>query len=247
MKRVSSPPKRVGKSSAKKKPPPAKAKKSKPGKAKKETKKLTKKLTKRRSAALSKRRRVTAKHAAKHATKHAVKPVPAPVIVVEKPVITPAVRGFEQAIKLFNRQDFARAREAFETVIERFPLDADIAARARAYITICQQRLAHPPSLPRSSEALYDRGIIELNRGQFTMAMTYFERALKLEPEADHVVYALASVYAQTGELEKAMAALKRSIELNEGYRLQARRDPDFRSLYVSEDFQRLVGLEIME
>jgi tetratricopeptide (TPR) repeat protein len=234
--------KRVSSAQKKGKAPKGKRKalpKSKKGVSVRLAKKVSKKPTKGRTAAFSKPRKAL--------RKSTIKVVPPPIVISEKPVATPVVRAFDQAIKTFNRQDFARAREAFEDLIGRFPTEADIVARARAYITICQQRLAHPPQFPRSSEALYDRGIIELNRGQFTMAMNYFERALKLEPEADHVVYALASVFAQMGELDKALAALKRSIDLNEGYRIQARRDPDFRSLYVSDDFQKLVGLEIME
>lgn len=169
-----------------------------------------------------------------------------PVVLV-RPKATRAVRAFEQAIKIFNRHDFERARAAFESVIERFPDEAEVLVRARAYLTICEQRLGHSPATPRTAEALYDRGVIELNRGQIGQAVLLFEKALRLEPNADHIVYALASAYAKGGDIERALETLKQCIRKNETYRIHARRDPDFRGLYTCVEFQKLVGLEVVE
>jgi len=160
---------------------------------------------------------------------------------------SPAVRAFEQAVKLFNRQEFERAREAFQALIERFPAEAEVLARARAYLAICEQKLRTPRPVPRTAEALYDQGIIELNRGHIASAIAYFEKALKLDPRADHAVYALAAAYARGGQAEKAIAALRQAIAMRETYRLHARRDPDFFSLCANPEFQRLVGIEVIE
>jgi tetratricopeptide (TPR) repeat protein len=169
-----------------------------------------------------------------------------PVVLV-RPKATRAIRAFEQAIKIFNRHDFEKARAAFEGVIERFPEEPEVLARARAYLTICEQRLGHSPATPRTAEALYDRGVIELNRGQIGQAVLLFEKALRLEPDADHIVYALASAYAKGGNIEGALERLKQCIRQNETYRIHARRDPDFRGLYTCAEFQKLVGLEVVE
>jgi tetratricopeptide (TPR) repeat protein len=176
----------------------------------------------------------------------AVQP-PKSLLVVERPTAARAIRAFEHAIKIFNRHDFERARHAFETLIERFPDEPDVLARARAYLAICRHRLDQSPAPPRTVEALYDRGVIELNRGQIGQAILLFERALRLDPAADHIVYALASAYAKGGDADRALDALRQCIRKNETYRIQARRDPDFRSLYTNEDFQNLVGLEVVE
>jgi tetratricopeptide (TPR) repeat protein len=165
----------------------------------------------------------------------------------ERALASPAVRAFEQAVKLFNRQEFQRAREAFQAVIERFPQEAEVVARARAYLAICEQRLRAPRPVPRTAEALYDRGIIELNRGQIVPAIAFFEKALKLDPRADHAVYALAAAYARGGQVEKALAMLRQAIAMRETYRLHARRDPDFYPLLANPEFQKLVGIEVLE
>lgn len=165
----------------------------------------------------------------------------------ERVLASPAVRAFEQAVKLFNRQEFERAREAFQSLIERFPTEAEVLARARAYLAICEQKLRAPRPVPRTAEALYDQGIVELNRGQIAPAIAYFEKALRLDPRADHAVYALAAAYARGGQVEKALAALRQAIAMRETYRLHARRDPDFLPLYANLEFQRLVGIEVIE
>jgi len=170
-----------------------------------------------------------------------------PAPSVERVPAPPVVKAFEQAVRLFHRQDFERAREAFQALIERFPAEAEVLARARAYLAICEQKLRAPRPVPRTAEALYDRGVIELNRGQIALAISYFEKALRLDPRADHAVYALAAAYARGGQVERALAMLRQAIAMREAHRWHARRDPDFHSLYANPEFQKLVGIEIIE
>jgi tetratricopeptide (TPR) repeat protein len=158
-----------------------------------------------------------------------------------------AVVTFGKAVHLFNQHSFEKAREAFEGFVERFPDEAEMVARARTYMAVCTQRLSRPPSTPRNAEALYNQGVFELNRGQLEQAIHYFEKALRAEPEADHVLYSLAAAHARMGLVTQALDELKRAVSRRESYRIQARRDPDFTTLYGHPAFQDLVGWEIVE
>jgi tetratricopeptide (TPR) repeat protein len=153
-----------------------------------------------------------------------------------------AVRAFEQALKLFNRHDYAAAKPAFEGLLKKFGDQSEIAARARTYQTICAQRLARTSSVPRNPDALYDQGVFELNKGAIREAISLFEKALKAQPRADHVYYSLAAAYARLNDPSKALDALRRAIGIRSVHRSQARRDPDFASLHGNEDFQQLTG-----
>jgi TolA-binding protein len=157
------------------------------------------------------------------------------------------VRIFGEAVNLFNHHNFEKAREAFEKFVERFPNESEMVARARTYLAICDQRLARPPGTPRNAEALYNQGVFELNRGQIEQAVRYFEKALKAEPEADHVLYSLAAAHARLGQIALALEELKQAVAKREVYRIQARRDPDFSALYSHPAFQDLVGWEIIQ
>lgn len=158
-----------------------------------------------------------------------------------------AVKAFDQAVSLFYHHDFESARRAFTNFIHQFHQETEMVARARTYVTICAQRLSHPPSLPRDAEALYDRGIIELNSGRILEAISYFEKALKYEPDAPHIIYSLAAAHSRLGSIEKALEELKKAVGLREVLRIQARRDSDFVNLYTHPGFQELVGWELVE
>lgn len=172
----------------------------------------------------------------------APKPLPAPPKKPPSPGTLAAVRAFEQALRLFNRQDFVAAKSAFHSLLDKFADQADIVARVRTYLAICDQRLARTPSTPRNSDALYDRGVFEFNRGNTAEAIESFEKALKVEPRADHVFYSLAAAYARLNNVTKALEALRHAIGIRPAHRSHARRDLDFAGLRSDESFQQLTG-----
>jgi len=172
----------------------------------------------------------------------APRPLPAPPKKPPSPGTLAAVRAFEQALRVFNRQDFLAAKKAFDSMLDKFADQADIVARVRTYLAICDQRLARTPSVPRNSDALYDRGVFELNKGNTAEAIESFEKALKVEPRADHVFYSLAAAYAHLNNATKALEALRHAIAIRPAHRSHARRDLDFASLRSNEGFQQLTG-----
>jgi len=193
--------------------------------------------TKKRVPAAQARKAVLAKHRA-----IVPKALPAPPKKPPSPGTLAAVRAFEQALRLFNRQDFGTAKAAFLSLLSKFAEQAEIVARVRTYLAICEHRLARSPSVPRNPDALYNQGVFQLNRGNTTEAIELFEKALKVEPRADHVYYSLAAAYARLDEAPKALDALRRAIGIRPAQRSHARRDVDFASLHTSEDFQQLTG-----
>jgi tetratricopeptide (TPR) repeat protein len=179
----------------------------------------------------------------------APRPAPPPVKKPPSPGTIEAVRAFEQALRLFNRHDFGSARSAFLAVLAKFAEQAEIVARARTYLAICEQRLARSPSVPRNPDALYNQGVFQLNRGNTEDAVDLFEKALKAEPRADHIFYSLAAAHARLNDTPKAMEALRRAIGIRPVHRSHARRDLDFVGLRSNEDFQQLTGFgfDLME
>lgn len=170
------------------------------------------------------------------------RPLPPPPKKPPSPGTLAAVRAFEQALRLFNRHDFAGARSAFLSIAGKFAEESEILARARTYVAICDQRLARAPSIPRNADALYDQGVFEFNRGNTTDAIELFEKALKADPRADHVYYSLAAAFARLNEATDALDSLRRAITLHPGHRSHARRDLDFASLHDNEGFRQLTG-----
>jgi TolA-binding protein len=177
------------------------------------------------------------------ASRLAQRPAPAPA--PPKPnVVRPGVvvKAFEAALKFFNRGHFAEARDAFEKLIKHYPDHTDIAARSNTYLAICRARTQAAPKVPQTADTLYDRGVLELNRANYDVAMGFFEKALKVQPGQPHILYSLAAAQVRAGQTDEGLKSLEKAITAKELYRSKARGDFDFSKLTSDPRFRELVG-----
>ena len=171
---------------------------------------------------------------------------PAPVVAVpptRQPTVdeSAAMKAFERAHKEFTRGRFGEARNQFRALLEKYSQVSEVAARARTYLAVADARLRTESILPRDADSLYDRGVIELNRGEYVAAQEMFERALKREPEAAHIHYGLAATRARLGSVDLALQSLQRALDLQPTLRVRAQHDHDLTALRNDPDFDRLV------
>jgi len=152
-----------------------------------------------------------------------------------------ALLAFEHAHKEFTNGHFGEARNQFRSLLEKYSQVSEVAARARTYLAVAEARLRTENMLPRDADSLYDRGVIELNRGEYVAAQEMFERALKREPEAAHIHYGLAATRARLGSLDLALQSLQRALDLQPNLRVRAQHDHDLTSLRNDPDFDRLI------
>jgi len=153
-----------------------------------------------------------------------------------------AVKSFESAVRFFHKQNYERAREILAKLVDgRAP---EVAERARIYLRMCEQKLARPRAALRSAHDYYDLGVAQLNARDLDAAIENLGRADKMEPNQDHVRYALAAAHALQGNSEAALEHLKAAIELRAANRSHARYDEDLHSLAGDPRFKRLVGAD---
>ncbi len=176
--------------------------------------------------------------AAKPATRPSAPPPPPRQPTLDEAA---ALRAFERAHREFVRGRFAEARSLFRDLIEQHSGVAEVTARSRTYLAIAEARLRSESAMPRSAEELYDRGVIELNRGDFVAAQEMFERALKRDAEAAHIHYGLAATRSRLGALESALQFLGRALELQPNLRVRAQHDPDLAPLRNEPEYERLI------
>jgi tetratricopeptide (TPR) repeat protein len=172
---------------------------------------------------------------------------PRPATVSQAPPRQPtvdesaALKAFERAHREFTRGRFGEARNQFRALLDKYFQVSEVAARARTYLSVADARLRTESILPRDADSLYDRGVIELNRGEYVAAQEMFERALKREPEAAHIHYGLAATRARLGSVDLALQSLQRALDLQPTLRVRAQHDQDLTSLRNDPDFDRLV------
>jgi tetratricopeptide (TPR) repeat protein len=152
-----------------------------------------------------------------------------------------ALKAFEAAHREFSRGHFAEARNRFRGLVEKYASVSEVTARARTYLAVAEARLRTEFSLPRDADSLYDRGVIELNRGDYVAAQELFERALRREPEAAHIHYGLAATRARLGAIDTALKSLERALDLQPSLRIRAQRDQDLNALRSDPDFEELI------
>jgi tetratricopeptide (TPR) repeat protein len=175
----------------------------------------------------------------------AVAKKPAPPLPPPKPKPTrdeaAALKDFQKAHKEFVHGRFAEARNQFRTLVEKYSGVSEVTARARTYLAVAETRLRTETMLPRDADSLYDRGVIELNRGEYVAAQELFERALKREPTAGHVHYGLAATRARLGSIDLALESLRSALGAQPSLRIRAQHDQDLNALRNDPDFDKLV------
>src|ERR1041384_335265 len=179
----------------------------------------------------------------KQAAVRAIRPTPTPPPPPRPPTVdeSAALLAFERAHKEFVRGRFAEARNQFRILLDKYSQVSEVAARSRTYLAIAESRLRTESILPRDADSLYDRGVIELNRGEYVAAQEMFERALKREPEAAHIHSGLEATPARLGSIDLALESLQKALDLQPNLRVRAQHDHDLNPLRNDPDFDRLI------
>src|SRR5467141_3347553 len=124
------------------------------------------------------------------------------------PLVQAQLKVYDEALSLFHQQKFARAKQELEKVVEG--PSKELADRARMHIKIAEQRMKpQSEQNPRNAEEHYQRGVAMMNLGRWDEARESLDKARKLAPKADHIVYAVAALDCLTGEADAALANLK--------------------------------------
>jgi tetratricopeptide (TPR) repeat protein len=161
-----------------------------------------------------------------------------------RPAVDPALeqqlKTYEEALQHFHQQRYAKAKPLFEKVLAG--PGKDYADRARVHLRITEQRLQPVVSTtPRSLEEHYQQGVAMMNLGRWDDAREHLEKARKIAPKADYIVYAIAALDCLTGEADSAMENLKTAIALRPENRYHARNDEDFAFLQDDPRFTELL------
>jgi tetratricopeptide (TPR) repeat protein len=152
--------------------------------------------------------------------------------------------AYERALKLLYKTDYAKAQAALESLVQKYPDEKAILARAAILIRLCENKTRKSGKVGQDGTRLYDSGVFEHNRGHFKEAIGYFDEALKKvgnQAEKGAVYRAMAASFARTDTRDRALECLSKAIATDETHRYHAQHDPDFESLSSDEDFQELV------
>ncbi len=165
-----------------------------------------------------------------------------PRLLRETKSTTAALSLLERSIKLIYQKEFKKARNELKSLLESYPAESEILARARSYLQICEREEAAHRKPALGNEQLYTLGVMEHNRGDYDKAIANFRNSLDKNQRSDHIYYSLAASLAMKGESAEALRNLQQAVELNEENRVYAKNDSDFTSLHGQKEFDDLIG-----
>jgi tetratricopeptide (TPR) repeat protein len=167
----------------------------------------------------------------------------APRLLRHTKTTSAALALLEKGIELIFQKEFKKARTELKTLVETYPGELDILARARSYIQICDREEAAQKKQIISTDQLYALGVMEHNKGNYDTAITYFLQSLEKHPGADYIYYSVAASQALKGNISESLENLRKAVELNEDSRIYAKNDGDFSALQAKKEFAELVGI----
>ena len=150
---------------------------------------------------------------------------------------------YAQALSLLQQKKHKSASKQFTRLIERFPGEIEIIAKAHSFLRICDRHLSDPKkeSAP-TPEEIFNQGVFYHNDGRYDKALGDYSRALKLSKKNNnHIYYAMAATELSMGNADDALNHLEKAIQLNEENRFFANNDPDFEPLATNNRFRNLV------
>lgn len=148
-----------------------------------------------------------------------------------------------KGVELIFQKDFRKAKNELKALLQAYPGELDILARARSYIQICEREEANLKKPVASADQLYALGILEHNKANYDAAIVYFLQSLTKHPDADYIYYSVAASQAKKGDIAKAIESLRKAVALNEDSRIYAKNDADFSALHTESEFAELVGI----
>jgi tetratricopeptide (TPR) repeat protein len=156
--------------------------------------------------------------------------------------ISAARREYEKAIDLFHKRHFEEAARRFEDFVEKHPDEKEFVDRARMYLTACRNGKKGRVAAPSEPEDLYHVAVFEKNRGNAAKALELLKKSAGKRDGDGRLHYLAACCHSLLGDVEQALANLKKAIAADDRNRIQARLDADFAPLRGQQAFAELLA-----
>jgi len=156
---------------------------------------------------------------------------------------------FARGIVLFRKHQYQEAAVVFDTIVREYGDSEyysilEIEGRSKVYRKICEAQL-NPVKieLHNDEDYLYD-GIFHLNAGNVAKAFERFNYLQEKNYRDPYLSYLMSIAYLKKKAVETSLSYLKAAIDQDASYKIIAYNEPDFDSLFETQEFTALVEAE---
>ncbi len=146
--------------------------------------------------------------------------------------------AYGQAIKAFRKGDCVRAKELFQTFLEKYETEKEFSDRAQIYLALCEERDKKEAVSLKTFEDYYQYAVYKHNQGDHERVLKLLEKAKTLEPKEGKILYLMALTYCQMGDEKKCLESLKDAIHKDKFLGILAQNDAEFEPLWEDKKFK---------
>lgn len=162
---------------------------------------------------------------------------------LKKDAYEKSLATYGQAIKVFRKGDFAKAKELFKAFLEKHPEEKELVDRTKIYLSISENRLDKESIQLKTFEDFYQYSVYKLNQEDYDQALKLLMKAREKEPKEGKIPYLMSLVYCQMGNVEKSLETLKDAVHLDKFYGILAQNETAFESIWEDKKFKVITKL----
>jgi len=154
-----------------------------------------------------------------------------------------ALAAYSQTMKEFHKGEFAKAAEALESFLEKYPNERELVDRARLYLSICKGREKKESLHLKTAEDFYNQSVFRINKGEYEGALKLLEKALEMKTDEGKVFYLMADAYCKMGQVDTCLDYLKKTIQKDKYFRTLAQNESDFEPIWEDKKFKLITRM----
>lgn len=157
---------------------------------------------------------------------------------LEKDLYEKTLAAYGQAMKVFRKGDYAKAKELFQAFLEKHNTELELVDRAQMYLSMCENRESKETIPLKTFEDYYEYAAYKLNQQHHGEAIKLLEKAKTQKPKEGKVSYLMALTYCQMENSEKCLENLKDAVHKDKLFGILAQNESGFGPLWEDKKFK---------
>lgn len=155
-------------------------------------------------------------------------------------------KKFSTAVKKFTKREYKEAAVNFGNIISdykdsEFYSVLEIQVRSKSYLNICKSRTEKKKSSPETDDDILNELLFYINTDDFEEAQKIIRKLETKKVKTPYLIY-LKSLFAfKQDDIDVALELLKKTISMDERYKIIANNEPDLQELQENEEFLTII------